>query len=143
MWVHMCACIFTACKTPISSMHAHCCMQLWHVHLHQWIHMTHERCTSRAHTWFASSHVWCTGTVTIAIGNEMYLFCSLSVSLYIVIIVFCCLWNMWACSCWKHTVGTRVTLYTYLFSCLIIWTLLVESLMHFNYRWISITCKAY
>ena len=48
--------------------------------------MTHERCTSRAHTWFASPHVWCTGTVTIA--NEMYLFCSLSVSLYVVIIVF-------------------------------------------------------
>ena len=40
---------------------------------------------SQAHALFATLHVCCTGTVSIAIDNEMHLFCSLSVSFYVVI----------------------------------------------------------
>ena len=58
--VHMCVCTFTACKTGL---HMHCCTQLWHAHDCQWTHVTNEWCTSWARTWFATLHVWCTGTV--------------------------------------------------------------------------------
>ena len=43
-------------------------------------HATHERCTSRAHTWFATLHGGVT-TGTVAVGNEIQLLCS---SLYVV-----------------------------------------------------------
>ena len=32
MWVHMCVCMFTMCKTSKLTMHTHCCIQFWHVH---------------------------------------------------------------------------------------------------------------
>ena len=61
--VHTCVCMFTACKTLKIGLHMHCYTQFWHVHDCQWTHITNEWCTSWARTWFATLHVWYTGTV--------------------------------------------------------------------------------
>ena len=116
MWVHICACTFTMCKASKSGVHTHCSMQFWHVYSYQWIHAIHKKCMSRAQAWFVTLHVWCTVTVNIATGNEMHLFCNLSVSLHVVMNSILSLTKYLGMSLllntWKCTIETRVKMYT-------------------------------
>ena len=132
MLVHACAWMFIMCKTLKSGVHTHFCMQFWRAHLYQWIHTTHKICISKDHTRFATLHMHCTGTGTIAIGNEMHLFAAYQF-LYVYAVInsilpFTKYVSMFLLiNTWKCSVETRVKLYIHvhytIFSCFILWTL--------------------
>ena len=84
--VHVCACTFNACKTSKTGVCMHCCKRFWHTHMGQQTHTTHERCTSRARTWFATLKMYLAYVLTslfakIFLSNRFYLYGSPKFSL--------------------------------------------------------------
>ena len=57
--VHVCACTFNTHKISKTVVCTHFCTWFWRAHTGKQAHTTHERCTSRARTWFATLHMWC------------------------------------------------------------------------------------
>ena len=85
-----------------------------HSYLYLWAHATHERYMSWAHTGFAILYMWCTGIVAM--------YRQWNASIFQLITFFICCNSIlplmkYICmpllvNTWKHTVETRVKLYT-------------------------------
>ena len=72
-----CVSMFNVCKTLKTGMCTHCCMQFWHAHVGQWTHVMWHMRDAPYELTLGLPHCTCgVATGTVAVGNEMQLFCS-------------------------------------------------------------------